>query len=108
MFFVNHDFIGDIPYKGFIPGQVVHEPFAWPDDHNQVPYLSFLLHLSLQIFSADLVIPNPEFVSLDLTEEDEFMILASDGLWDVVKRHEACSRVRYQSSYSKVTFSVIL
>jgi hypothetical protein len=86
---------GDIPYKGFTPGEVVNEPFAWPDSHNQVPSSSPSCSLTVpQIFSADLVIPNPEFVSYDLIPEDEFMILASDGLWDVVKSQEACSRVR--------------
>lgn len=73
--------IGDIAYKGFIPGQVVADPFAWPSHHDQ-------------IFLADLVIPDPEFISMDLTEQDEFIILASDGLWDVVKRHEAVNRVK--------------
>lgn len=28
--------IGDIAYKGFIPGQVVADPFAWPSHHDQV------------------------------------------------------------------------
>lgn len=28
--------VGDIPYKGYTPGQVVNEPFAWPQDHDQV------------------------------------------------------------------------
>jgi hypothetical protein len=39
--------IGDIPYKGYIPGQVVNEPFAWPRDHNQVNHLPLSFSLSL-------------------------------------------------------------
>eukprot|EP00604_Paraphysomonas_vestita_P003556 CAMPEP_0174822946 /NCGR_PEP_ID=MMETSP1107-20130205/20091_1 /TAXON_ID=36770 /ORGANISM="Paraphysomonas vestita, Strain GFlagA" /LENGTH=549 /DNA_ID=CAMNT_0016043565 /DNA_START=466 /DNA_END=2115 /DNA_ORIENTATION=+ len=80
--------IGDIAYKGFIPGQIVDDPFAWPENHDQ-------------IFLADLVIPNPEFVSMDLTDEDEFMVLASDGLWDVVKRNEVVNRVKGLISQGK-------
>ncbi|KAI3987041.1 hypothetical protein MKX01_036831 [Papaver californicum] len=36
----------------------------------------------------------PEITVKDRTEEDEFMILASDGLWDVVSNDTACDIVR--------------
>ncbi|RZC75959.1 hypothetical protein C5167_000066 [Papaver somniferum] len=36
----------------------------------------------------------PEITVTDRTEEDEFMILASDGLWDVVSNDTACDIVR--------------
>ncbi|KAF8104058.1 hypothetical protein N665_0181s0078 [Sinapis alba] len=36
----------------------------------------------------------PEVTVTDRTEEDEFMILASDGLWDVVTNEAACAMVQ--------------
>ncbi|CAL9214052.1 unnamed protein product [Arabidopsis halleri] len=39
------------------------------------------------------VTSEPEVTVTDRTEEDEFLILASDGLWDVVTNEAACSMV---------------
>ena len=60
--------IGDPDYKGFVPGEKVDALFNWPEGHSQV-------------FMADLVIPTPETRSMDIASSDEFIILASDGLW---------------------------
>ncbi len=75
--------IGDIDYKGFSapPGAVSYDYFNWPENHNRR-------------FLADLIIPNPEFISVDLTENHEFLIMACDGLWDVLTKEEAVKRVR--------------
>eukprot|EP00252_Welwitschia_mirabilis_P002988 TRINITY_DN12_c0_g1_i1.p1 TRINITY_DN12_c0_g1~~TRINITY_DN12_c0_g1_i1.p1 ORF type:complete len:595 (+),score=109.02 TRINITY_DN12_c0_g1_i1:1003-2787(+) len=40
------------------------------------------------------VISDPELTFTQRTEEDEFLILASDGLWDVFSNKEACDVVR--------------
>ncbi|XP_047318081.1 protein phosphatase 2C 3-like [Impatiens glandulifera] len=40
------------------------------------------------------VISEPEVCVIDRTEEDEFLILGSDGLWDVVSNETACALVR--------------
>ena len=72
--------IGDPDYKGFVPGEVVEAFFSWPEGHSK-------------IFQADLVIPDPELKSVELTSQDEFLILASDGLWDVVSAQDAVARV---------------
>lgn len=40
------------------------------------------------------VIPDPEIMFVPRTKEDECLILASDGLWDVVKNEEACDLAR--------------
>lgn len=40
------------------------------------------------------VISEPEVVEMDRTAEDEFIVLASDGLWDVVSNESACDAVR--------------
>jgi serine/threonine protein phosphatase PrpC len=61
-------YTGDPEYKGFIPNNKVDAYFCWPDQHSQ-------------IFSADLVIPNPEISAINLLPGDDFLILASDGLW---------------------------
>lgn len=73
--------IGDPDYKGFVPGQRVDGYFHWPATHDQT-------------FSSDLLIPNPEVVTVELTNDHEFLILASDGLWDVVSKPEAVRRTR--------------
>ncbi|GFY82166.1 highly ABA-induced PP2C protein 2 [Actinidia rufa] len=53
------------------------------------------------------VIPEPEVTVTDRTADDEFLILASDGLWDVVSNETACgvARMCLQSSKSEVNFS---
>ena len=43
----------------------------------------------------DLLIPVPEIQSITLQPEHEFLILASDGLWDVISSKEAVAYVRY-------------
>lgn len=40
------------------------------------------------------VISEPEVTVTDRVKEDEFLILASDGLWDVVSNETACNVVR--------------
>ena len=40
------------------------------------------------------VIPDPEVTVTDRTEDDECLILASDGLWDVVTNETACGVAR--------------
>lgn len=40
------------------------------------------------------VISKPEVMVIDRTDSDEFLILASDGLWDVVSNEVACQVVR--------------
>ena len=73
--------IGDPDYKGFTPGAKVDSFFCWPDGHSQV-------------FHADLVIPDPECQSHPITSDDEFIILATDGIWDVVSPEEAVKLVQ--------------
>ena len=44
--------------------------------------------------SRQLVIPDPENFHYAIHEESEFLILASDGVWDTVRNSEAVTRVR--------------
>lgn len=67
---------GDHIYKNIIPGEKFKEYLPWPEEHNEV-------------FMADLIIPNPECTILNLEENYDFLIIASDGLWDVVSYKEA-------------------
>ncbi len=73
--------IGDPDYKGFVAGEIVNELLSWPPGHDRT-------------FNGDLLIPNPEFRRKDITRDDEFLILASDGLWDVLTPTEACQQVK--------------
>lgn len=65
--------IGDIDYKG--EGMAAYD-WAFPPSHNR------------DSFVADLVIAEPTVMSVDLVDEDEFLIMACDGLWDVMKEQE--------------------
>lgn len=40
------------------------------------------------------IIPEPEVTFIPRTREDECLILASDGLWDVMTNNEACEVAR--------------
>ena len=41
-----------------------------------------------------LITAEPEFLVAEITSDDEFVLLASDGLWDVVSNQEAVNFVR--------------
>jgi len=73
--------IGDPDYKRFIPNKKVDALFNWPAGHDGS-------------FAADLVIPTPEVSIFDVTADDEFVIIASDGLWDVVSPEEAAALIK--------------
>lgn len=49
----------------------------------------------------------PEMSVLQLTPEDKFIILASDGLWDVLTNQEAVDFVRRDSSKSKAARNLV-
>jgi len=77
--------IGDAQYKRLKPDVEYCEGdwefVLYPDGHNR--------H-----FSADLIIVDPEFVTVDLQEGDDFMVIASDGLWDVLSNELVLRRVQ--------------
>jgi serine/threonine protein phosphatase PrpC len=79
--------IGDTEFKGFKQedgqggerkGKEPVDPtlFSWPKGHSGV-------------FYDNLVTAEPELFSVDVTEEDKFLLLACDGLWDVMTHDEA-------------------
>lgn len=45
-------------------------------------------------FFDGLVVGNPFTACVEITNEDEFLILACDGLWDVIDDQEACEIIR--------------
>ncbi len=51
-------------------------------------------YVLFQIFKEDLIIPDPEFASVNLDPSHEFLILASDGLWDVLSPDDAVLHVK--------------
>ncbi|KAK9916403.1 hypothetical protein WJX75_002189 [Coccomyxa subellipsoidea] len=44
--------------------------------------------------TEDLLVATPDVVEAPVLEDDEFLILATDGLWDVVTSHDAVSMAR--------------
>jgi len=52
------------------------------------------VHISGDYYLKPYVSAEPEVTVVDRTEQDEFLILASDGLWDVVSNEVACKIAR--------------
>ena len=44
--------------------------------------------------TEQLVSPEPEVYEMGRTEEDEFLIVACDGVWDAIGNEELCAFVR--------------
>ena len=57
---------------------------------------------------GDLLIPMPEIQSITLLPEHEFLILASDGLWDVISSQEAVAYVRYNALFGTALYCTAL
>jgi len=53
-----------------------------------------LLHVSGDYHLKPYVSAEPEVTVVERTDQDEFLILASDGLWDVVSNEVACKIAR--------------
>jgi len=51
-----------------------------------------------EILSSGIIIPVPEFTKTTLTEEDEFVVLASDGIFDVLSNQQVVDIVRVELS----------
>ncbi|CCF58842.1 hypothetical protein KAFR_0F02450 [Kazachstania africana CBS 2517] len=45
-------------------------------------------------FFDSLVVGNPFTTSIEITKEDAFLIIACDGLWDVIDDQEACNLIK--------------
>ncbi|CDO96084.1 unnamed protein product [Kluyveromyces dobzhanskii CBS 2104] len=45
-------------------------------------------------FFDSLVVANPFTTSVEITTSDQFLIIACDGLWDVIEDHEACDMIK--------------
>jgi serine/threonine protein phosphatase PrpC len=69
--------IGDADYKGDAKDKYC---WAYPEGHSE--------H-----FTADLVSSEPEFKETELTADDEFLVLACDGVWDVLESQEVIDQI---------------
>ncbi|KXN88252.1 hypothetical protein AN958_07711 [Leucoagaricus sp. SymC.cos] len=50
---------------------------------------------------AQIITANPDVTCHDITEEDEFLVLACDGIWDCLSSQQVIDFVRYQVSEGK-------
>ncbi|TDH64860.1 hypothetical protein CCR75_001979 [Bremia lactucae] len=83
---------GDAPFKSF---DLVEPLVDDIDTKARNEYNSQELPVNPNdILKGPLVIPTPEFTVTELTDECEFVMLASDGLYDVLKDQEAVDFVR--------------
>ena len=94
-------FLGDPDYKGFVDGEVVDMCLNWPRDHSQVKKLYSVHNVYifenftfLKMFSADLIISEPEILSIELNSLDEFLVIATDGVWDFLTPEQAIRKTR--------------
>ncbi|XWS61349.1 hypothetical protein CRYUN_Cryun07bG0118600 [Craigia yunnanensis] len=59
-------------------------------------FLSFIFPLLIVVFNGDLVVASPDTFKVALGSDAEFVLLASDGLWDYINSLEAVAFVRNQ------------
>jgi len=79
---------GDSIYKRFVPGEPLPPKSmqkmcfdGWPEGHDES-------------FRGDLVVAEPEVETVQLQRGDEFVIMGTDGIWDVMTVDEAVEIVR--------------
>ena len=79
----------DIPYRVFIRGK-------------DYPGLSMSRAIGDSVAHTLGVLSEPEVTELDISEEDEFLILCTDGVWEFVKDEEAVDLVgKYVQTHAK-------
>jgi serine/threonine protein phosphatase PrpC len=75
--------IGDIDYK-YRWGNILTSPYiAWPSEHSHT-------------ITSDLIVATPDVISMQIEDDFEFLIIASDGLWDFISLTEAVEECRCQ------------
>ena len=67
--------------------------FSYPNQQSP-ERLGALLHVSGDYYLKPYVSAEPEVMVVERTDQDELLILASDGLWDVVSNEVACKIAR--------------
>ncbi|KAG7384675.1 hypothetical protein PHYBOEH_009349 [Phytophthora boehmeriae] len=83
---------GDAPFKTF---DLPEPPKENVDSKPRSDYDSQELPVNPnEILKGPLVIPTPEITITELSDDDEFVLLASDGLYDVLKDQEAVDFMR--------------
>ncbi|KAF4319647.1 hypothetical protein BBO99_00006026 [Phytophthora kernoviae] len=83
---------GDAPFKTF---DLPEPPKENVDSKPRSEYDSQELPVNPnEILKGPLVIPTPEITITELSNDDEFVLLASDGLYDVLKDQEAVDFMR--------------
>jgi len=65
---------------------------VWLKNEN-VPGLAMSRSIGDLVASSVGVSPEPEFYELELSEDDKFIILASDGVWEFISNEEAVNLV---------------
>ncbi|KAH9606488.1 hypothetical protein KSS87_016432 [Heliosperma pusillum] len=74
---------------------IMHNNDSETSTRHQIQFIWFTAAYVVK-FNDDLVVANPDFFQIALASDAEFVLLASDGLWDYVNSSEAVSIVRNQ------------
>lgn len=69
--------------------------FCWHASLSSISFLHFICFLVAgDRYLKPWIIPDPEVMFIPRTKDDECLILASDGLWDVMTNEEVCDLAR--------------
>lgn len=75
-----------MPSRAFGDFRLKHDDFNF---HYFSPELGYRRPIAKENYNGPYITHKPDVQVFDLTERDQFLVLASDGLWDELNRKES-------------------